>query len=34
MRNENLQILKIGTFQPLLVKFISENVKDRGNPST
>jgi hypothetical protein len=34
MRNKNFQILEIGTFRPLLVKFILEIVKDRGNPST
>jgi hypothetical protein len=34
MRNKNFQILEIGYFGPLSVKFISEIVKDRGNPST
>jgi hypothetical protein len=34
MRNKNFQILEIGTFRSLLVKFILEIVKDRGNPST
>ena len=34
MRNKNFQILEIGYFGLLSVKFISEIVKDRGNPST
>jgi len=34
MENKNFQILEIGTFQPLSVKFISETVKDGGKLST
>ena len=33
MKNKNFQILEIGTFQPLSVKFISEMVKDGGKLS-
>jgi hypothetical protein len=33
-KNENFQIFEIGTSQPLLVEFILNTVKDRGNPST
>jgi hypothetical protein len=33
MENKNFQILEIGTFQPLSVKFISEMVKDGGKLS-
>jgi len=34
MKNKTFKSLEIGAFRTLLVKFISETVKDRGNPST
>jgi hypothetical protein len=34
MKNKNFQILEIGTFRPLSIKFVSETVKDRGYQST
>ena len=34
MKNKTFKILEICTFRSLSVKFISETVKDRGNPST
>jgi hypothetical protein len=35
MKNKkNFQILEIGTFRPLSIKFIPEIVKDRGNSAT
>jgi len=33
MKNKTFKILEIGTFQTFSFKFISETVKDRGNPS-
>jgi hypothetical protein len=34
MKSKTFKILEIWTFRSLSVKFISETVKDRGNPST
>ena len=31
---KNFQILEIAAFRPLLVKFISEPIKDKGYPPT
>ena len=33
MKNKTVQILEFGTCLPFLVEFISENLRDRGNPS-
>ena len=34
MENKTFKILEICTFRSLSVKFISETIKDRGNPLT
>lgn len=34
MKNKKAQIWEIGTFWTLSIKFISDTIRDRGNPLT